>query len=328
MDLFSTMNDDSLKTSFIEEFSLGQTIESAFVLTRVSLRESKNGFFLSMRLGDRSGKIDAVMWNIERSFGETFHEGNLVTLTGKVNEYQNQLQLVVSTMELVRDPSELDPRSFLPASPFPYETLVKQFDTEIKAIQDNDCRTVLEAFRNDEVIWHKFSHAPGAKLWHHPYIHGLLEHTLSVITLAKTIGAHYDGIDVDLLITGAIFHDCGKMDEFVYDYRVDYSTDGRLMGHIFMGAALLERLIARIPDFPEEKRRRLVHMVLSHHGEKDKGAVVVPMTLEACLLHHIENMDAQMAAFQREMSKPEHMEREWTGYVNLIERYLYRGPTV
>ncbi|MBZ0258930.1 HD domain-containing protein, partial [bacterium] len=141
--------------------------------------------------------------------------------------------------------------------------------------------------------------------------------------MCRAAADNYPNINRDLLITGAVFHDSGKMDEFEYDFRIDYSTQGRLLTHVYMSAKLAEQLIERVEGFPSEKRLQLLHIILSHHGETERSPVL-PMTLEACLLHHVENMDAQIAAFQREMDKTSD-DKAWTGYVNLIGRYLYRG---
>ncbi|MGC9329588.1 MAG: HD domain-containing protein, partial [Candidatus Hinthialibacter sp.] len=159
---------------------------------------------------------------------------------------------------------------------------------------------------------------------HQPYLHGLLDHTLSVTKMCRQMAAFYPEIDSDLLVTGAVFHDCGKLEEYVYQTQIDFSTEGRLLGHLFQGSFIVERLINGIPDFPRQKRMLLLHIIASHHGEIERSPVL-PMTMEACLLHHIENMDAQMAAIRREMNAARKQNLTWTGYVKLLERALYLG---
>lgn len=309
---------------FVDEISIGDHVDSQFVIHRLSLREYDKGKFLSLRLGDRTGKINAVLWNHAEETHRRIEEGSLVHAAGKVNSYQNEPQITLDRLEPI-DPSELDdPGAFLPASPVPLDDMIAEFDAQLAAILDEDFHRLLTEFRNDEEMWRGFSTAPGAKLWHHPYLHGLLEHTLSVLRLCRAIAPNYEGVDADLLVTGAVFHDVGKTREFIYDFRVDYSTEGRLCGHVYIGAAMVERLIARLPGFPAEKRRLLMHLILSHHGETERSPIL-PMTIEALLLHNIENMDAQTAAFQREMNKARGGGKTWTGFVNLIGRYLYLG---
>lgn len=332
MDLFSAIQEPNVKNAsshfnktYVDELASGQAVDSIFVVHRATLREYDKGHFLSLRLGDRTGKINAILWKQAEPAFASIREGGLVVVQGRVNLYKNELQITVDCIGPVEDASGIDPSAFLPESPYSLEDLEASFDRAIDDIADPDCKGLLKRFREDSTLWPRFASAPGAKLWHHPYLRGLLEHTLSVVHLARVIGGHYEGVDIDLLVTGAVFHDCGKLEEFLFDYRIDYSTDGRLMGHICMGALIVDRLIHQIPNFPVEKRRRLLHMVLSHHGEREKGAPITPMTLEACLLHHLENMDAQMAAFQREMNKASDSKSAWTGYINLIERSLYLG---
>ncbi|MDP8242902.1 MAG: OB-fold nucleic acid binding domain-containing protein [Candidatus Hinthialibacter antarcticus] len=316
--------DDAPQKAYVDELNVGDLVESAFVVHRLNLREYDKGKFLQVRLGDRTGKVNAVLWNNADSVNERLEEGQIVHIEGKVNSYQGELQITLDRIEALQDLSEVDPGDFLPKSPYELDEMTAEFDQRIEEIQDTDFRELLESFRNDEAVWKKFSTAPGAKLWHHPYIHGLLEHTLSVIRMCRAAADNYPNINRDLLITGAVFHDSGKMDEFEYDFRIDYSTQGRLLTHVYMSTKLAEQLIERLEAFPEEKRRLLLHIILSHHGETERSPVL-PMTLEACLLHHVENMDAQIAAFQREMDKVGNESKPWTGYVNLIGRYLYRG---
>ena len=325
-DLFSD-NLQHEKRVFVHDLTIGASVESMFAVTRTSLREYERGKFLSVRLADKTGKIDAIQWDRAEVTYASIKDGDLVWVSGKVNSFRNTLQIAIKTIKRVEDTSNVDPSDFLPTCSTPLVKMTEEFDRIIEELNDEDCRRLLKAFREDESLWRKFSHAPAAKLWHHPYIHGLLEHSISVAKLCRLIAPFYPQVDLDLLICGAVFHDIGKIDELMFDFRVDYSTDGRLLGHIYIGLRIVEELIRRLDSFPEEKKRQLLHMVLSHHGEIERSPIV-PMTLEATLLHHIENMDAQMMAITREMDNVRDDDgREWTGYVNLIQRYLYLGQT-
>ncbi len=311
---------------FVDQIEIGDSIKSLFVVTRLNLREFDRGKFLTLRLADKTGKISAILWDGAEDAFKQLKEGSLVVVNGKVNSYQNEPQITLKSIRAIEDTQDITSSDFLPESPRTLDEMIEEFDQMIESIEDQDFKALLTAFREDDSIWYKFSHAPGAKLWHHPYLHGLLEHTLSVVQLCRFIGQHYPAVNTDLLITGAVFHDSGKMDEFIYDFRIDYSTEGRLLGHIYIGTSLADRLMGNIPDFPIEKRRLLLHMILSHHGETERSPVL-PMTLEANLLHFIENMDAQTIAFTREMDKVKEEDQAWTGFVNLIQRFLYRGET-
>lgn len=319
-----TNNASSAWKTFVSDLKVGEAVDTVFLLTRLTLREYAKGHFLSVRLCDKTGKISGVAWNDAESIYEKVKEGDLVTVKGKVGKYQDEKQIQIDSLRKVSEPTDMDPSHFLQVSPIPLEQLILDFDTVISTVSDPDYRALLMAFRNHEVYWPQFTQAPGAKLWHHPYLHGLLEHTLSAVKIGRCVGISYKYVDLDLLLTGIIFHDIGKIKEFEYARKFDYTTDGRLLGHIFLGTRIVDTLLQQLPDFPEEKRRLLMHMILSHHGEVERSPIV-PMTLEACLLHHIENMDAQMMAFEREMDKVREESQPWTGYVNLIERYLYLG---
>lgn len=311
---------------FVDQIKEGQYVESVFVVTRINLRDWDGGKLLNFRLADKTGKISAVLWDNAEETAKRICEGSLVEVSGPVRVYRSELQITVKQIEQVDDPSRFDPQFFLPVAATPIENLVEDYDRAIVAIQDKDYKALLTLFREDGTLWEKFKIAPAAKLWHHAYLHGLMEHTMSVVKLCQLIAPFYPRANRDLLVAGAVFHDSGKMEEFQYDFRIDYSTEGRLWGHIFIGASLAEKLIARLPDFPEEKKRQVLHIILSHHGEVERSPIL-PMTLEATLLHHIENMDAQANAVQREMNNVYDQNREWSGYVNLLERFLYLGES-
>lgn len=321
--LFETVEKPAQKI-YAADLKIGDDVDTIFVITRLTLREYDRGKFLSLRLSDKTGKISAVLWENAESTSRLIRDGDLVQVRGKVNSYQDELQISLKAIQPVMDAKGIDPADFLPISPVPLEKMTEEFDAFIDSIADPHLMQLLQSFRRTPSLWDRFAKAPGAKMWHHPYIHGLLEHSLNVVNICRCVGPYYPGVNVDLLATGAVFHDLGKINEFEYRYRIDYSTEGRLLGHIYIGSAIVEKLIQGLPDFPEEKRRQLLHIILSHHGEVERSPIL-PMTLEAALLHHIENMDAQMMAFIREMNKAREESQEWTGYVNLIQRPLYLG---
>ncbi len=309
---------------WVSELKAGDKVDSIFQVTRINLRDYEKGKFLTLRLGDRTGKISAVLWDRAEDTFRMIAEGDLVKVNGWVGKYQQETQLKIHSIQKVDDRTPFEISDFLPVSSIPLPDLIQEFDSFLETIEDPDYKTLLETFRRAEPNWSRFIQAPGAKRWHHPYLHGLFEHSLCVVKLCQRIADFYPEIDRDLLVTGAVFHDCGKMDELVYDSYIDYSTEGRLIGHLIQGTMMVERFIASIPDFPPQKRMLLLHILVSHHGEVERSPIL-PMTMEACLLHHIENMDAQMAAIRREMKAAQKEKNAWTGYIKLIERPLYLG---
>lgn len=324
------MHGDANQTLFpppkvwVSELKAGEKVQSLFQVTRVNLRDYDKGKFLSLRLGDKTGKISAILWDNAEEAYRALREGEVVRVNGRVGLYKGEKQFTLNSVQKVDDLTVIDPADFIPASAVPAELLVEKFDELITSIEDADYQALLREFRHDEALWACFQSAPAAKRWHHPYLHGLLEHTLFVVKLCRLIAPLYPEVNPDLLVTGAVFHDCGKMEELTYDSHIDYSTDGRLLGHLYIGVMIVDRLIGRLPSFPGGKRRQLLHIILSHHGEVERSPVL-PMTLEACLFHFIDNMDAQMAAVRREINAVRDEDREWTGYVNLLNRFLYLG---
>jgi 3'-5' exoribonuclease len=312
--------------AWVSDMKPGDVVQSVFQVTRINLREFDKGKFLTLRLGDRTGKVTGILWTRAEEIFQSIVEGDLAIVEGRVGVYQEETQIKIQSIHKVDDPEQYDRADFLPISPTPVEILIQDFDFLLENIKDADYKALLMSFRQDESLWSRFIVAPGAKRWHHPYLHGLLDHTLSVVKICKQIGHFYPEIDLDLLATGAIFHDCGKIDEFIYQTQIDYSTEGRLLGHLFQGTLIVERLIAKIPNFPQKKRMQLLHIIASHHGEVERSPVL-PMTLEASLLHHVENLDAQMAALRREIAIAKKEKRTWTGFIKLLERSLYLGES-
>jgi len=186
-------------------------------------------------------------------------------------------------------------------------------------------KNLLHLFFNDETIAALFKKAPAAKGFHHVYIGGLLEHTLSVIRLLDKINNHYQGINRDLLITGGILHDIGKIYEYSYDSIFDYSDQGRLIGHIVIGIEMLDKKIAAIEDFPEKLAMELRHLILSHHGTQEFGSPKRPKTLEALIVHFIDDLDAKVNAFQEFIAESRDDDAAWTPFHKLFERFIYKG---
>ena len=186
---------------------------------------------------------------------------------------------------------------------------------------------LLQAFFEDETIAALFRRAPAAKGFHHVYIGGLLEHTLSVVRLLDRAAGHYAGVNRDLLIAGGILHDIGKIYEFSYERIVEYSDPGRLVGHIVMGVEMVDAKIAAIPDFPEQTAMELRHLILSHHGVLEYGSPKRPKTLEALIVHYMDDLDAKVNAFQEYIREARDEESDWTPYHRLFDRYIYKGRT-
>jgi len=314
-----------LKSQFVKDLRLGDLVEDIFVVSRISVGYHDHGEYLRLRLADSSGKISAVMWQGATEAFESVRGGDLARVEGRVEAYRGELQLKVVYLCRIDSYEDLNPEDFLPKSRFSSTELLERLRQFVEEIQNKFCRSILELFLADEEFQNLFRRAPGGKMWHHATIGGLLEHTLWVTGLCRAVAPFYPKIDRDLLITGAILHDIGKVQELRYDIAFDYTNRGRLLGHVILGDELLRSYAAQVEGFPDELLMRLRHMMLSHHGDIERSPVL-PMTLEASLLHYIDNMDAQINASIREMEKSTDPSREWTDYVNLLGRSLFMKP--
>jgi 3'-5' exoribonuclease len=313
-----------VKATFINLYKTGQAVEDIFVARKKQLAHKKDGdAYLTMMLVDRTGSIRAVLWDNVSQMNETFSEGDYVKVRGKVQQYREALQLVIHKIEKA-DLRLVDARDFLPSTPHDTSRMMNRLVQAINGIHDKDLAGLLEAFFSDESFMERFRTAPAAKNMHHAYLGGLLEHTLSVVRLLEGISNHYKGINKDLLITGGILHDIGKIHEFSYETYIDYSDQGRLLGHIAIGVELVKERLAGLPGFPEDLALLLKHMILSHHGSRELGSPEPPKTLEAIILYYVDDLDAKVTGI-RDFMDNQDPGATWTPYHKILERFFYRG---
>lgn len=309
------------KTAELKE---GDMVEEIFLVKGKGVYTSRNGNpYLSLRLSDRTGEIEGRLWEGVDEWVKNLTEGDFLKVKGKVVTFKGQRQISIKEMEMVQ---EVDIKEFLPTSVRDIEEMVVDLRAYINMISTPYFQKLLNFFFYDEEFVTLFKKAPAAKELHHVYLGGLLEHTLEVTKLCVEALNHFKNINRDLLIAGALLHDIGKVYEFNYDRLIGYSTRGRLLGHITIGAGLLEERIRKVEGFPEESRMLLEHLIISHHGENEYGSPVVPKTVEALILHSLDNLNAKVNCFQSFMDREGIEERKWTGYHKILERHLYRGP--
>jgi 3'-5' exoribonuclease len=221
----------------------------------------------------------------------------------------------------------IDPSDFLPQTSRDIEGMFKRLVKRMDSITTDYLKALIDAFFKDKEFVNKFKTAPAAKKMHHAYIGGLLEHTLSMTSLADKIAGHYSGIDRDLLIAGAILHDIGKVDEFEYQFKIDYSDKGRLLNHIVIGLKMVDEKLSEIKHFPEDQMLLLKHLIVSHHGTREFGSPEPPKTIEAVLLNYIDEIDSKVNAI-RDFIASEDPDETWTSYHRLLERHFYKGKKV
>jgi len=297
-----------------------------YLLKSKTLAESKGGaHYLKLRLSDKSGEIDAFVWQDAEAADSSVAAGQVIKLSGRVNIYQQRTDVRVIKLRPASK-NEYDVRTIVECPKTDPEELLAVVKKMIEGVTDPHYKALLGAVFSDEEFVSRFKIAPGAKSIHHAYRGGLVEHTVSLLRLATSICEMFGDLDRDLLITSCILHDIGKMQEYNEELAIERTTKGRLLGHIVLGLLSLQRYAARVGEFPPAKWETLLHVLISHHGSLEWGSPQVPMTLEAIALHYIDNLDAKLNQF-RTVSK-RHKDPNFEGfttYDKMLERYVYFG---
>lgn len=312
------------KKIFVNALREGQQVRDMFLVARKNLAETKAGKpYLSLTLMDKTGEIEARVWENARSLNDAADVGDIIILQAVAKSYQKQVQLTVSGFQQAAK-AEVSLADFMPASNRPVAEMQQELASLIATVTDTGLGKLLaELFQGD--LLEQFSIAPAAKRMHHAYIGGLLEHTLSVTGMAVKTAGHYPGLDRDLLVSGALVHDIAKTKEFSYNsLPFDYTDCGRLLGHLVLGVEMVRKAAAKVDELSSARVDALAHLVLSHHGRYEFGAPVLPMTPEAILLHHLDDMDAKMNYIDQLREKQE--EPGWTDFQRPLERFLYLRP--
>ncbi len=310
---------------FISEIKPNQDVVSLFVAADKQLRTARNGTqYLHLKFSDKTGAVIAKMWDKAAEAAGEFRTGDIVFVKARSELYQEKLQLNVVEV-LPVPPGGFDPSDFLPVCPYDRELLFEQLQKLLANLSDPWLKSLWDRFLADTGLMARFKLCPAARAMHHAYIGGLLEHTVSVVTLIYRICNHYPDLDRDLLLMGAFVHDIGKIEEFVYETHIDYSDAGRLVGHMVLGTRMVEEKIAAVDGFPEETALLLKHLILSHHGEAQFGAVKLPASKEAFALHCADDLDAKINAIRRILSALGDEESTWTGYDTIFGRHFFRG---
>ena len=311
---------------FISEIKPNEDIVSLFVASEKQLRTTRNGScYLHLKLSDKTGAVVGRVWEKANEAAAVFKTGDVIFVRGRSEFYQEKLQLNIFEV-LTLQAGSYDPADFLPVCPFDREALFERLGKLVANMTEGSfLRRLSENILADSSLMLRFKAAPAARAMHHAYIGGLLEHTVSVITLIYRICNHYPDLDRDLLIAGAFLHDIGKVEEFVYDTHIDYSDAGRLVGHMVLGTQMIEEKIRAIEGFPLQTALLLKHLILSHHGEAQFGAVKLPASREAFALHHADDLDAKMNAISRILANSGESGGTWTGYETIFGRHFFRG---
>ena len=312
------------KSIYLKDIKLGEKISSSFLVAEKNMAFSLKGSpYLTVKLKDKTGEVDGKVWDNAVEFNQQFKKGDVIAIDGRANTYKNTLQISIISIKKC-DWEEVEPTDYLPGAEGDVNAMFDEILTHVEAVQNDALRNLLYAFFKDEKTARLFKRAPAAKGFHHTYLGGLLEHSLSVVRLLTKIAEHYPWLDKDLLITGGLLHDIGKIYEFSYDQLIEYSDEGRLIGHIVMGVEMIDDKIAAIPGFPPQLSLELRHIILSHHGEFEYGSPKRPKTMEALAVHYMDDLDAKLNAFKSFTGTTNNADSDWTTYNRFFERYLYK----
>lgn len=312
----------------ISDLVPGDSILSFFIVRKKEIKHQKssNETYLSLEFGDRSGRIRGSVWKNVDEMNNCLLPGDVVKVKGRIINFMEQRHVSIEKIRKAKAEDKIDPAQFLPVSKKNVNQMFTSLKKKLAGVENPFLKSLVKLFFEDENFVEGFCKAPGGKLWHHAYLGGLLEHTLSVVQIAELLAGHYgDAVNRELVLTASFLHDIGKIEEFSARGFIDYSTPGRLIGHISIASNSISEKIALVENFPENMKEQLLHCVLSHHGQKERGSPVIPMTLEALILSYADELDSSVAAFQRIISREKEPGRAWSNYVNLIDRFIYLG---
>jgi 3'-5' exoribonuclease len=296
-----------MKDIYISElmgFDEGKLFDGFFLVLAKQQRTTKqNKAYLNLTLGDKTGQIEARVWELnDPRIAKEFDRGDIVKVRGSVSRYEERTQLKVDQLRKAQA-GEADKLDMLPATTRDVGELWAQLEAAVESLANPDLKRLLEALLGDAALAQAYREAPAARQLHHAWLGGLLEHVVSLLGLADRVAAHYPLIDRDLLVTGVILHDVGKIRELEWETGFDYTVEGVLLGHIQIGVDLVEKTIAALPDFPPRLRTLVLHMILSHHGKLEFGSPKLPMIPEAVVLNFVDDLDAKMQAMASEFEK-------------------------
>jgi len=313
-----------MKSPYVNEVEADKIITTFFLVCAKEIRQKKSGDpYLSLLLGDRTGELDAKMWDNVAEVMQTFDRDDFVKVKGLIQIFHNRPQLTIHKLKRVED-SEVDFADYFPACAGDPAEMWRELRQLVAEMANADLRHLLDALLDDEEIARRFRQAPAAKQIHHACLGGLLEHVLSLCRLARMTAAHYPIIDGDLLLTGVVLHDIGKIHELKYDRTFRYSDEGQLLGHMLIGVRMVDEKLRGMPQFPPRLRSLVEHMIISHHGQLEFGSPKVPLFPEAMLLHYLDDMDSKMEAMRRLIETDRLVEGSFTSYSSSLDRSLLK----
>jgi 3'-5' exoribonuclease len=291
-----------------------KVITSSFVVSSKQVKAKKNGEpYLALTLGDRTGQLEAKMWDNVEEFIEAFDQDDFLKIKGLINRYKNRYQLTIHKLRRMQE-SEIDFADYLPKTTKDIGELWRTLADFVASFQNQHLKALVELFMADPEIAERYRNAPAAKSLHHAYIGGLLDHVVSLFRSCDLMCRNYPQVNRDLLLTGAFLHDIGKTQELTYNRSFSYTTRGQLLGHMIIELEMLQEKLEKLPGFPAELKTLLEHLIISHHGHYEFGSPKLPMFPEALMLHYLDDLDSKMEAMRAQLERDAGIEGAWTTY--------------
>lgn len=313
-----------MKPCVVSNLQDGQNITSHFLVCEKEIRATREGkSYLRLELGDATGRVEARMWEGFERFAEGFERDDFVKVQARVESYRNKLQLMIDKIRRAEE-SEVDAADFFAHTKENVEQLYAKLLEVAASVGNPWLRKLLDSVVQDPELVPKWKRAPAAKTMHHAYFGGLLEHVISLCGLCRVALNHYPEADADLLLSGAVLHDVGKLQELSYERSLGYTDEGQLLGHILIEYELVTKKIDAIAGFPPALKTLVQHMLIAHHGKYEFGSPKLPMFREALLLHYLDDLDSKMAAV-RSALESDKGEGNWTAYSGALERRILRA---
>ena len=312
-----------LNQTELSKLKLKDKLEHFLLLTSLSIKTTKTGKeFLDLELRDKSTSLNAKMWDNFENFKNEAKTGMVVKILGTMDEFNNIPQIKIDRIRSVVENDKVAPSEFLPNSIRPISEMEIELKNRINEILDPNLTKLLKIIFNEE-RFSKYKKVPAGKAWHHAYIGGLLEHTLEIIKICDLMCGIHKEINKDLLITGAVLHDLGKIEELEFETGFEYTNKGKLVGHIVIIANIIEKEVSKIENFPEDLKNQLLHLVLSHQGKLEFASPVIPKTLEAIVLYHADELSAKTNAYKGAILNEAGNNNDWTRFLHLADTSLY-----
>ncbi len=309
-----------LNQTDLSSLNKGDSVDHFLLVKKCEIRLTKNGKeYLSLELGDKTINCPSNLWDDVpgfKSIKNSLAVGDIVKIEGSMDEYQGGAQIKIEAIRLSKQSDNVSHTDFLPKSSRDLKTMKSEFLSRLEKITDSNLKQLLKNIFSEE-RFEKYTLVPAGKMWHHGYISGLIEHTLEIIRICDLMSDIHPEINRDILVCGAMLHDFGKIEELTYEPVFEYTDKGKLIGHIVIAAMIVNEEINKIPDFPENLKNNLLHLVLSHQGKLEYASPVVPKTLEAITLYQADELSAKVNAYKNVINNEIKPGTNWTKFISL-----------